>query len=30
VDQRENPFPFRDTLTQLVQTEKMEYKELTA
>jgi transposase-like protein len=29
-NQRENPFLFRDTLTRLVQTEKMEYKELIA
>jgi len=28
-NQRENPFLFRDTLMRLVQTEKMEYKELT-
>jgi transposase-like protein len=27
---RENPFLFRDTLTRLVQTEKMEYRELIA
>jgi transposase-like protein len=27
-NQRENPFLFRDTLTRLVTTEKMEYKEL--
>jgi hypothetical protein len=27
-NQRENPFLFRDTLMRLVQTEKMEYKEL--
>jgi transposase-like protein len=29
-NQRENPFLFRDTLTRLVTTEKMEYRELTA
>jgi transposase-like protein len=27
-NQRENPFLFRDTLTRLVQTEKMEYRHL--
>jgi transposase-like protein len=29
-NQRENPYLFRDTLTRLVTTEKMEYKELIA
>jgi transposase-like protein len=29
-NQRENPFLFRDTLTRLVQTEKMEYKNIIA
>jgi len=29
-DNRKNPYPFRDTVVKLIQTQNLEYKQLTA